>query len=533
MSKYLKRTNVICFLVPLALFAAVNANAERMAFSYTFMDADVEFRPWNVGSVLFGTIDGTIDPNNPNRVIVNSFGQVLLKRPGLPLFIYPHIANDEFNTWPNVGEVPVMTFDGSEIDFRACPSGFTFDANGDGVVDDCPFAFAGGFLISTNAPFDPGSWATAADGSGDTVCQEDGQPGGPDAGCRVSDLPFVAANWSLEVLSPLPMVTSLADANGSGNKIRTLSFGSKTAKGATTVSDANGDQVPEFGVLVEGSLFASIKDVVNGTLLGRPKFNDNFDTVAFLSAGDADGDGEPDVAVVGRDAATGTVRAWVKDVASGSLVKSFTFPKDFEPFAAVAVDNVRETAAMEIAVLGIDGTGKVQATIKDALSGNLINKIQFNKKFTPLFFAAVPNASGKLKYLAVLGRDASGIIQAQVKRVGNGALVSNIRFSKSYDPKAFISFADSDGNGSGEIAVVGINDSGAVRAQIKEIADGAAVTTIKFSKAYPALDAIAINGVAGTGRNEIAVLGKNASDQHRLQIKDLLSGNLVKNIPVP
>ena len=54
-----------------------------------------------------------------------------------------------------------------------------------------------------------------------------------------------------------------------------------------------------------------------------------------------------------------------------------------------------------------------------------------------------------------------------------------------------------------------------------------------FSSSYPPLDAIAINGVAGTGRNEIAVLGKNASDQHRLQIKDLLTGNLVKKIPVP
>jgi len=81
--------------------------------------------------------------------------------------------------------------------------------------------------------------------------------------------------------------------------------------------------------------------------------------------------------------------------------------------------------------------------------------------------------------------------------------------------------------------VVGVDATGAVRAQVKEISDGALVGVINFSRKYPPLDAIAINGVAGTGRNEIAVLGVNVSGQHRLQIKDLLTGNLVNNIPVP
>ncbi|MCZ6859714.1 MAG: hypothetical protein O7I42_05460 [Alphaproteobacteria bacterium] len=320
---------------------------------------------------------------------------------------------------------------------------------------------------------------------------------------------------------------------GSGKNIRTVSFGSQRARGSTIVPDATGDLIPEFAVLLEGSLFARIKDVVNNTLLGKPKFNANYDTVAFLSVGDAGSAVGPDVAVVGRLPATGKVQAWVKDVASGSLVKRMTFSKVFVPFAAVAVDNVSDSAAMEIAVLGIDASGNVQAQVKDALTGNLINKIKFNKNFTPLFFAAVPNVGGKLKLLTVLGQNASGDIQAQTKRGRDGKLVSNVKFSKSYEPRAFISFADSNGSGRGEIAVIGVNDTGKVRAQVKEIADGTHVKYIFFSKTYSPLDAIAINGVAGTGRNEIAVLGKNASDQYRLQVKDLLTGDLVKNIPLP
>ncbi len=123
--------------------------------------------------------------------------------------------------------------------------------------------------------------------------------------------------------------------------------------------------------------------------------------------------------------------------------------------------------------------------------------------------------------------------QAQIKRVSDGTLVNNIRFSKSFEPKAFISFADSNGSGGGEIGVVGVNGTGKVRAQVKEIADGAAVNVINFNSSYPPLDAIAVNGVAGTAQNEIVVLGQHANGQYRLQIKDLLTGDLVNNIPVP
>jgi hypothetical protein len=96
-----------------------------------------------------------------------------------------------------------------------------------------------------------------------------------------------------------------------------------------------------------------------------------------------------------------------------------------------------------------------------------------------------------------------------------------------------LGFADSNGSGGGEIAVVGINAAGDVRAQVKEIDDGAPVELVDFSANYGLIDAIAVNGVAGTGRNEIAVLGKNNAGQYRLQVKDLLSGGIVTKIPVP
>lgn len=321
---------------------------------------------------------------------------------------------------------------------------------------------------------------------------------------------------------------------GSGSVVKTVSYGAEQPVGYyATVPDGTGDLIPEFAVLLQGSLFARVKDVVSNSGFGSPKFSAGINPVALLALDDIGGGVGPELAVVGRNSSNGRVQAQIKDVASGALVRTISFNKPFEPFAAAVVDNVGDSAAQEIAVLGIDAGGRIQAQVIDSMTGVQISKFKFDKNFTPLAFAAVPNTGGRLKYLAVLGINASGVIQAQIRRAANGSQIGKIKFAKAYAPKAFLSFVDSNGSGGGEITVVGVNGSGAIRAQTREIEDGSSVTNITFNKKYPLVDAIAVNGVAGTGRNEIAVLGQKESGEFRLQIKDLLSGASVNTIPLP
>jgi hypothetical protein len=202
MHSFLNRTKVRSLLLPLMLLATVNANGEVMTFSYTFQGTQSADQPYARGSILFGQIDGTIDPLDPNRVIINSFGRVSLWRPGFPLFDFAPIANNEFNSWP-AGDTPVMTFDGSEINFRACPNGFTTDDFRVGIpLADCPFALEGGFLVATESPADPTvGRATAADGSAETVCVP---PPNAVRGCRVTDIPLVG-EWRLVLGDVIPI----------------------------------------------------------------------------------------------------------------------------------------------------------------------------------------------------------------------------------------------------------------------------------------------------------------------------------------
>ena len=205
MFKILTRAKVLRVLLPLALLATANSNAEPMSFSYTF--EGMPFQPFAAGAVLTGTIDGTIDPMNPDIVYVNSFGPVRFIRPGLPTFNYASIDSTEFNTIPS-GEMPVMSFSGTILDFRSCPLGFTkfLPPSTTPPFDDCPFAFApgGGFGISYNFLAQSGGFASAADGTGNTELCSDGPDGPPPniAGCRATDIPIHAENWSLVRLDP-------------------------------------------------------------------------------------------------------------------------------------------------------------------------------------------------------------------------------------------------------------------------------------------------------------------------------------------
>jgi len=73
-----------------------------------------------------------------------------------------------------------------------------------------------------------------------------------------------------------------------------------------------------------------------------------------------------------------------------------------------------------------------------------------------------------------------------------------------------------------------------IRAQTKAIESGALISIVILSAVYEAVDVMAVSGIAGTGRNEIAILGRDYYvGLHLLQIKDLLTGSLVKNIEAP
>lgn len=192
------------FVLPCALIlAATPVNAELYQFSYTFSEGSVQ--PYAPGSRLTGFLEGTPDPDNADRVLITGFGAVSQIIPDYGTFDFPSIEANEFNTYKADGRDPVVTFSGTEIAFRACPSGFTADGDfGDGTLNDCPFAADGGFLIET-AAFGVG-YATAAIGGGaDSPCTVDAGVRNT-YGCRLSEFGTNPASWQLSLVTVDPSV---------------------------------------------------------------------------------------------------------------------------------------------------------------------------------------------------------------------------------------------------------------------------------------------------------------------------------------
>jgi hypothetical protein len=264
--------------------SAVTEETETFNWSYTFDGTDGN--PWSQGATLSGQIQGVLQPDG-DTVVIESFGTVVLTRPGLPDFTYASIENDEFNAYPNVGDVPVMSFSGLKNNFRSCPEGFI------GEFNDCAFGTSpgGGFLMSFDPSIPSGSWATAADGTADATCVG----GGPQNGCRVQDRPINLDNWSLTVEVPADDCTAAeGGCNPTGGHEIVLPEGFVVPPGGTITQEAvsfvdpradengrcdgqtplvlfDGDLIipphicgsPEFEVLVTEANF----DITEGTIL--------------------------------------------------------------------------------------------------------------------------------------------------------------------------------------------------------------------------------------------------------------------------
>lgn len=189
------------------------AQAELFQFSYIFAGSDGS-QTYAPGTELLGIFEGTVDPNDPNRVFINSFGSVSYIIPGVQRHDFPSIETSEFTNIRSVGSAPYVTFTGLDLSVSVCPSGFTLDNYPtDGILDDCPFASEGGFLLES-ALFGAFAFHSVADGTGEgSVCTDpaanrpnnQGETVNNTWGCRVSDFsgPFSnppGSSWTLTAI---------------------------------------------------------------------------------------------------------------------------------------------------------------------------------------------------------------------------------------------------------------------------------------------------------------------------------------------
>jgi hypothetical protein len=119
---------------------------------------------------------------------------------------------------------------------------------------------------------------------------------------------------------------------------------------------------------------------------------------------DLNGNGIPELAVLGEEDTTGEVRVQLKDASTGAEVGVVFFGATHTPWGLAIVEDQNGNGVAELAVLEEErttGQGRVQ--LKDALTGEWIRDITFSATYAPRGLAVIADQNGNgVAELAVL-----------------------------------------------------------------------------------------------------------------------------------
>ena len=244
----------------------------------------------------------------------------------------------------------------------------------------------------------------------------------------------------------------------------------------------------------------------------------------IISLGDINKDGAPEIAVITYNPTLKKSTATVKNAQTGGLVKQITFDGQFVPTKANVLPDLNGNGAPEIAVLGVRSSDQaVQVEVRDSLSGVKLSAMPFDPAFKPLDLGVVRDISGKgTAGLAVLQQNATQL-RVQLKNALTGAQIRNISFNAHYKGIDLLVISDLNANQSREIAVLADNKttSAADIVEIRDSKTGALIRTISYGTGQELKQLINLPDLNNSGGTELAVLRANTA---RVSLKDAKSG---------
>lgn len=247
---------------------------------------------------------------------------------------------------------------------------------------------------------------------------------------------------------------------------------------------------------------------------GRPQYSDI----------GMDDDGNFVIAWDVSDSTAGTIDVWAQRVGLPPVLGSLGL--------------VDAGSATDLAVLQ-KSANRRQVHVRDSLAGTKIANLQASIPYSAVDFATLPdgNANGVAES-AILGQhETSGAIRVAVLDGLSGAAVgtlANFKFlNAAFVPLAVRALPDFSGNGKDEVAVLGRSDTGQLRVQVRDGADGSDVTTaiLFLNAASSAVDLQVLPDGNGNGAAELALLGRNADTGiNTVQIRDAATGAAIRSI---
>jgi PKD repeat protein len=260
--------------------------------------------------------------------------------------------------------------------------------------------------------------------------------------------------------APYNVVVQVRSAD-TGAFVNDVSFGSTyTGVDMTIIPDKNGNGIDEAVVVGEDDnqgVRVLVKDLLTEEKLGAVFHGSGVDPMALETMPDLNNDGAAEVALLERTRSNNKFRVWVIDTEAQAVLTNIDY--GFGGFEAVAMAVVPATAAADTGVAlsmlrSSDNTGKL--VTKNALTGTNLSNIQYNKVYVPVDLATVAdtNGNGTLD-LALMEQSAAKDVRIRVFDSATGAQTNSMPMQKLDSARALAAIDDVNGNGSSEAAAFG------------------------------------------------------------------------------
>jgi hypothetical protein len=128
----------------------------------------------------------------------------------------------------------------------------------------------------------------------------------------------------------------------------------------------------------DDALQALVLDARTGTGRYVVPFNPQFEPIRLVAIPDMTGDGRPELALLGRNPASGVSKLQVRNSMSGELIGTVWFDTPNRPLGLAVLPDLNGNGIVELALLGDGGSDQVRrVVIKDTRSGATLSVLRF------------------------------------------------------------------------------------------------------------------------------------------------------------
>jgi hypothetical protein len=298
----------------------------------------------------------------------------------------------------------------------------------------------------------------------------------------------------------------------------------KTSLFVHALGDINGDGSQDIVALFrkDGKLVATVKDSETPRWIRTIRFDSNLVPVDLEVMTDSNGNGAPELVVLG----IGSIRSEVRDSLTGEKLGAVSFDLALSPIDLELLTDQTGNGIPELAMLG---QGSMRVEVKDPVTNALVKKMYFND-YIPIDLSVWDRGDNVSVGVLAESKDPTRSDKVEIRDLASGQIIKHIWVSKAYDLLQMELMDDLNGNGAPELAILREHPvDNWVSVQAMDTASGSRFMRLGFDPNYRPIRMRVLDDVNGNGSEEVAVLAvRRGCCNQKVWVKDTLTGESIR-----